>query len=129
MGRSPSTSVAGFTGKREKWLRNDGGARRVPGMPKPCPRVAKRLYVRLRCPARIPMARGGVAVAIGNHLFLVAATKMEFTGSWHAHGACEGPLFLSRLPKTATSTCMDSICVTYTSSKHAITVHILCVAP
>ena len=45
------------------------------------------------------MARGGVAVAIGNHLFLVAATKMEFTGSWHAHGASEGPLFLSRLPQ------------------------------
>ena len=99
MGRSPSTSVAGFTGKREKWLRSNGGARRVPGMPKPCPRVAKRLYVRARYPARIPLARGGVAVAIGNHLFLVAAIKMAFTGSWHAHGACEGPLFLSRLPQ------------------------------
>ena len=40
MGQSPSTSVAGFTGNREKWLRSDGGARvrRVPGMPKSCPR-------------------------------------------------------------------------------------------
>ena len=86
-GRSPSTSVAGFTGKRQKWLRS-GGARRVPGMPKTHPRVAKWICVRPRCPPRIPMARGGVAVAIGNHLFLVAATKMAFTGSWNAHGAC-----------------------------------------
>ena len=31
-GRSPSTSVAGVIGKREKWLRSDGGARRVPGI-------------------------------------------------------------------------------------------------
>ena len=42
---------------------------------------------------------GGVALAIGNRLFLVAATKMAFTGSWHAHGACEGPRFLSCLPQ------------------------------
>ena len=38
-GRPFRTSVAGFTGKREKWLRSDGGARRVLGMPKLCPRV------------------------------------------------------------------------------------------
>ena len=98
-GGPPALPLRVLLENAKKWLRGDGGARRVPGMPKPCPRVAKRFYVRARCPARIPMARWGVAVAIGNHLFLVAATKMEFTGSWHAHGACEGPLFLSRLPQ------------------------------
>ena len=59
--------------------------------------MAKRLYVRARCPARIPMARGGVAVAVGNHLFAVASKKNATTHSWHAHGTREGPWYLPRM--------------------------------
>ena len=89
--------MAGFTGKREKWLRSDGGARRVPGMPKWYPRVTKWPQVRPRCPARIALPPRGGALAVGNDLFAVASTKNATTRTWHAHGTREGPWFLSRM--------------------------------
>ena len=94
-GRSLNTFVAGFTVKREKWLRSDGGARRVPGMPTWCPQVTKWPQARPRCPARISLAQGGWTLAVGNHLFAVASTKNATTRSWNAHGTHAGPWFIS----------------------------------
>ena len=65
--RSLSTSAAGFTGKRENGsAAMVARAGRVPGMPEPCRRVAKRPRSRPRFLVRIPPAQGGVALAIGN---------------------------------------------------------------
>ena len=83
MRQSPSTSVVGFTGNRETWLRNDGGARQVLGVPKPYPRVAKWLQVQLRRP--VALAPESVALLISNHLFkfAVGTHKIPTTGTWH----------------------------------------------
>ena len=45
------------------------------------------------------MAKGGLVLAIGNHLLSVAAPKFATTGSWPAYETREGPLVLSRLPQ------------------------------
>ena len=47
----------------------------------------------------MPLAQGGVALAIDNHLLAVTATKTASTGSWHAYETRRGPLFLSGLPQ------------------------------
>ena len=107
----------------KKWLRGAGGARPVPGIPRGCPRVAKWPQARPRCPARISLAQGGVALAVGNHLFAVASTKMQLRahGMVMAHGRDLG--FSQLSSNTLAPTCMDTLRVTYTASTHTNTVH------
>ena len=101
----------------------------VPGMPKWCPLVTKWPQARPRCPARLSLAGGGGCWpwAIIYSQWPPQKMQLRAHGMLMAHVRDLG--FSHVCAEITTSTCMDSMLYTYMSSKHAITVHILCVVP